>query len=65
MSSDSAHPGSYNPTYRQHDVDKTLEEFDSRISANERRWLMSKGAIAALAAVKGVDFALVQLGTLI
>lgn len=63
MSSDNAR--AYEPDYRQNHVDKTLEEFDTRISRNEKRWLMTKGALGMLAAIKGVDFAIGQLGSLI
>lgn len=55
----------YEPTYREIDVDKTLVEHDNRISRNEKRWLMGKGALAVLAVVKGIDFGIAQLGTLI
>mgnify|MGYP006295093363 CR=1 FL=1 len=56
---------SYQPSFRQQTVDKRLEDHDARITANEKRWLMTKGALATLAAIKGVDFALVQLGSFI
>jgi len=55
----------YDPTYRELNVDETLSSHDARISKNERRWLMGKGALAALAVIKGVDFGIAQLGTLI
>lgn len=55
----------YDPTYRQLNVDEMLTKHDARISKNERRWLMGKGALAALAAIKGIDFGIAQLGTLI
>lgn len=55
----------YQPSYRQRTVDKTLAEHDTRISRNEKRWLMTKGALATLAAVKGVDFAITSLGSFI
>jgi len=55
----------YQPNYRQRTVDKTLDEHDKRITRNEKRWLMTKGAIGTLAAVKGVDFAITQLGSFI
>ena len=59
MSSDAP---TYEPSFRQQSVDSRLDEHDARITANEKRWLMTKGAIGTLAAIKGVDFALVQLG---
>lgn len=62
MSSEHDAARSYSPSYREQTVDKTLEDHDARITANEKRWLMTKGAIGTLAAIKGVDFALVQLG---
>lgn len=55
----------YQPSYREQTVDKTLQNFDKRISENEKRWLMSKGALAMLATLKGVDFAISKLGSLI
>jgi len=61
MASDSE----YQPSYRQQTVDQTLDEHDARITRNEKRWLMTKGAIGTLAAVKGVDFAITQLGSFI
>lgn len=63
MSPDNAQ--GYEPNYRQNQVDKTLEEHDRRISRNEKRWLMTKGALGMLAMVKGVDFAISQIGSLI
>jgi len=56
---------SYEPSFRQQTVDTRLEDHDARITANEKRWLMTKGALATLAAIKSVDFALVQLGSFI
>lgn len=55
----------YEPSYREQSVDATLDEHDARISRNEKRWLMTKGALGMLATVKGVDFAIAQLGSLI
>jgi hypothetical protein len=51
--------------YHRENIADVLSDHDSRISQNERRWLMTKGALAMLAAVKGADFAFAQLGTLI
>lgn len=58
-------PSQYLQGYREREVDDTLEEHERRITANERRWLMAKGALAMLAAIKGVNFAVRQLGSLI
>jgi hypothetical protein len=55
----------YRPSYREETVDETLDEHDVRISRNEKRWLMTKGALGMLATVKGVDFAISQLGSFI
>jgi len=63
MVADSA--SEYEPSYRQKSVDKALDEHDARISRNEKRWLMTKGALAMLAATKGIDFGIGQLGTLL
>lgn len=52
---------SYEPSYRESRVDERLNEHDTRITANERRWLMTKGALAMMAAIKGVDFAITHL----
>jgi hypothetical protein len=55
----------YEPSYRERTIDQTLDEHDNRISQNEKRWLMTKGALAMLAAVKGIDTAVGHLGSLI
>lgn len=55
----------YEPSYRQQTVDQTLDEHDTRISKNEKRWLVTKGALAMLAAMKGIDAGLAQLGSLL
>lgn len=55
----------YSPTFRERTVDQTLSEHDNRISKNEKRWLVTKGALTMLAAVKGIDFTIAQLGSLI
>lgn len=55
----------YQPTYRQQNVDETLNEHDRRISNNERRWLIAKGAMAMLAANEGINFAAGQLSSFI
>jgi len=60
MVADSA--SEYEPSYRQKSVDKALDEHDARISRNEKR---TKGALAMLAATKGIDFGIGQLGTLL
>jgi type II secretory pathway component PulM len=44
---------SYEPTYRQERVDKRLQDHERRITKNERRWLMTKGALVMLAVVGG------------
>lgn len=55
----------YEPSYRERTVDQTLTEHDRRISQNEKRWLMTKGALGMLAAMKGIDAAIGQLGSFI
>lgn len=44
---------SYDPSYRQERVDTRLQDHEARISKNERRWLMTKGALIMLAIVGG------------
>lgn len=45
----------YQPSYRERSVDDTLTEHDNRISKNEKRWLMVKGAAFAFAATNAGD----------
>lgn len=52
-------------SYRERDVDQTLSEHDKRISNNERRWLVAKGALGMLAIIKGSEVGLGQLVSLI
>lgn len=47
-------------SYRQQHVDDTLTDHEERITKNERRWLVTKGALAMLAVTKGVDFGIDQ-----
>lgn len=51
--------------YHRENISDVLASYDDRISKNERRWLMTKGALAMLAGIKGVDFAFGQLGALL
>jgi len=55
----------YLSAYRERHVDNTLEDHERRITKNERRWLVTKGALAMLAAIKGVDFAVAQVASFI
>lgn len=55
----------YLGTYREQYVDDTLDDHERRITTNERRWLMTKGALATLATIKGVNFAIAQLGSIL
>lgn len=48
-------------SYRERTVDKTLDDHEKRITANERRWLITKGALGMLALTKGADLAISQL----
>jgi hypothetical protein len=48
-------PAAYEPSYRQEDVDKTLEDHERRITRNERWRLILKGAIAGLAMATATD----------
>jgi len=48
----------YEPTYREIDVDETLSDHENRISDNERRWLLAKGAFVALATIQGTNVAI-------
>ncbi len=52
-------------SYREQEVHDTLAEHENRITKNEKRFLVAKGAFAMLAAMKGVDFALAQLYSLL
>lgn len=52
-------------SWREHHVEETLEEHERRITDNERRWLISKGALMMLAAIKGIDFTITQLGSVL
>ena len=52
-------------TYREQSVDEALNEHDTRITKNERRWLLTKGAMAMLAAIKGVDVVASELTALL
>lgn len=52
-------------SYRDQHVDDTLDDHEQRITDNERRWLVAKGALGMLAAYEGVDFAVGQLVSLI
>ena len=52
-------------TYRERDVEKTLDEHESRITTNEGRWLIAKGALAMLALSKGAETAFGAFSSLI
>jgi hypothetical protein len=52
-------------TFRERTVHKTLDDHDTRITKNERRWLVAKGALAMLAAAEGTSFVTSQLSSLI
>lgn len=65
MASEQEREVDYLEAYRERSVDATLEDHERRITNNERRWLMAKGAFAMLATIKGVDFAVGQLMGLI
>lgn len=43
-------------SYRKRSVDETLRDHEQRLTANERRWLVSKGALGMLAAIKGINY---------
>lgn len=45
----------YDPTYRQQYVDEALENLDSRVSDNERRWLLAKGFLTSTALILGAN----------
>lgn len=55
----------YEPSYRERTIDKKLRNHESRITKNERRWLITKGALAMMAGIKGVDFGITVLSSLI
>lgn len=52
-------------SYRKRDVDQTLRDHEARITQNERRWLVAKGALGTLAVIKGIDVAVAELITLL
>jgi hypothetical protein len=52
-------------SYREQHIDDTVEDHERRITKNERRWLVTKGALMMLAAIKGVDFGVSQLAGVI
>ena len=52
-------------TFRERTVHKELEDHDNRITKNEKRWLVAKGALAMLAAAEGTSFVTSQFASLI
>lgn len=47
----------YDPSYRQQDVDETLQDHEERITRNERWRLILKGAVAGIAMASGGQIA--------
>lgn len=48
-------PSPYDPSYRQADIDETLEDHETRISDNERTLLILKGVAGGLAMATAAD----------
>lgn len=48
-------------SYRERDIESTLKDHEDRITMNERRWLVTKGALGMLAIMKGSDVLITEL----